>query len=394
MRLSVVVVVHDMPSVAMRSLYALSPAHQEDIAPDDYEVLVVENGSTRPLDAARVEALPGRFRYLPMPDPSPSPARAVNYGMAHATGELVGLLLDGARLVTPRLLSLALRAAATHPRAAITTIGWGLGRGAHRPRSRPASPEADAEVDALLRTAGWPDDGHRLFAWARPDGSGHPLGPAQESPALFMPAALWRELGGMDERFDEPGGGFVALDLYARMLERPDVEPILLVGEGTIHQPHGGISTDAPPGPELPTKVLAWRDRYMAIKGHDLRFSDRELVFFGTLPAAWRVQLVAWVMRWSMEDVPELADVAELLEPGANAAGVGSGSAWGELSAVGRLLADARRAAGEARAAAERADADAAAARAELARLRSTLSWTLTAPLRRLGALAARRHRR
>jgi hypothetical protein len=393
MRLSVVVVVHDMPSTAMRSLYSLSSAHQEHVPAEDYEVLVVENGSTRPLDAARVEALPGCFRYLPVPDPSPSPAHAVNYGLAHARGDLVGLILDGARLATPRLLSLALRAAATHPRPAITTVGWALGRGAARPRSTPASPEADAAVDELLRTAGWPDVGYRVFAHSRPDGSGHELGPAQESPALFMPAALWAELGGMDERFDEPGGGFVALDLYWRLIERPDVEPILLVGEGTIHQPHGGVSTDAPPGGELTTRILAWRDQYIAIKGHDLRFSDRELTYFGTLPAAWRVQLVAWMMRWSMDEVPELADVVDLLEPGANAAGIGGGSAWGELSAVGRLLADARCAARDATAAARRASADAAAARADLARLEGTLSWTLTAPLRRLGALAARRRR-
>jgi len=387
MRLSLVVVVHDMPSTAMRSLYSLSPAHQREIDADAYEVVVVENGSSRPLDAARVAALPGHFRYLPNPHPSPSPARAVNFGMAQATGEMVGLILDGARIATPRLLAFALRAASTHPRAVVTSVGWALGRGAHRPRGTAAAPEADAAVDDVLRTAGWPDDGYRLFAHARPDGSGHQLGPAQESPALFTTAALWRELGGFDERFTQPGGGLVALDFYARVIARADLEPILLVGEGTIHQPHGGISTDAPVGGELTRRMLAWREEYIAIRGHDLCYSDREVTYFGTLPAPWRIQLTAWLMRWSMEGIPELADVVELLEPGANAAGIGGGSAYGELSAVGGLLAAARRDAHDARVAASRAAADAAAARAELARLRQTASWTLTAPLRRLAGL-------
>jgi len=386
MRLSIVVVVHDMPSTAMRSLYALSPAHQRDLEADAYEVVVVENGSRRPLDATRIAALPGHFRYLPNPHPSPSPAGAVNFGMAHATGDAVGLILDGARIATPRLLAFALRALATHPRAVVTTVGWALGRGAHRPRSTPEAPEADAAVDDILRTAGWPADAYRLFAHARPDGSGHQLGPAQESPALFTTAALWRELRGFDERFAQPGGGLVALDFYQRMIERADVEPILLVGEGTIHQPHGGISTDAPVGGELTSRILAWRDDYIAIKGHDLRFSDREVTYFGTLPPPWRVQLTAWLMRWSMEGVPELADVVELLEPGANPAGIGGGSAYGELSAVGTLLAAARREAHDARIAASLATADAEAARAEVARLRATASWRVTAPLRTLAA--------
>ena len=43
--ISVIIVVHNMTREAPRTLYSLSAAYQRDIAPDDYEVIVVDNGS-------------------------------------------------------------------------------------------------------------------------------------------------------------------------------------------------------------------------------------------------------------------------------------------------------------------------------------------------------------
>ncbi|MEM8994923.1 MAG: glycosyltransferase family A protein, partial [Acidobacteriota bacterium] len=80
-RLSVVVVVYDMPEVALRTLHSLSPSYQRGVGASDYEVIVVENGSARPLDPGRVAAFGGGFRYLSIEDASPSPAAALNRGV-------------------------------------------------------------------------------------------------------------------------------------------------------------------------------------------------------------------------------------------------------------------------------------------------------------------------
>ncbi len=64
-----------------------------------------------------------------------------------------------------------------------------------------------------------------------------------ESNALFMSASLWSELDGFDEIFDRPGGGLVNHDLFRRACELPDVELVVLLGEGTFHQFHGGAAT-------------------------------------------------------------------------------------------------------------------------------------------------------
>ena len=54
---------------------------------------------------------------------------------------------------------------------------------------------------------------------------------------------LWNVLGGFDERFRSPGGGFVNLDTLSRAVALPGITAITLLGEGAFHQVHGGIAT-------------------------------------------------------------------------------------------------------------------------------------------------------
>jgi hypothetical protein len=99
--------------------------------------------------------------------------------------------------------------------------------------------------DELLARSGWEDDGYRLFEISTPAGSsGRGLfGPMGESSSLFCSYTMWQELGGLDERFALPGGGLVNHDLYRRACALPEVDLIVLLGEGTFHQYHGGAAT-------------------------------------------------------------------------------------------------------------------------------------------------------
>src|ERR1700685_4826250 len=88
--LSVVVCVPNMAREAPRTLYSLSAAYQRHIAADDYEIIVVDNGSTPPFDAKVIYGLNGNFRLLRL-DPAPaSPARAINRGPDGARGQALG----------------------------------------------------------------------------------------------------------------------------------------------------------------------------------------------------------------------------------------------------------------------------------------------------------------
>jgi hypothetical protein len=238
-----VVVVYDMARELPRTLRSLSPAHQRDMKADEYEVIVVDNGSPAPVDPDLVAGFEGRLRLERIDHAPPSPARAANHGLWLADGDLLGLVVDGARLASPGLLAEARRAACLAPRPVITAPAFHVGPIRHM-QAADAGYDQAAE-DRLLAESGWEADGYRLFEISTPAGSwGRGLfGPAGESSSLFCPRAVWHELGGLDERFGLPGGGLVNHDVYRRACALQGVELIVLLGEGTFHQFHGGAAT-------------------------------------------------------------------------------------------------------------------------------------------------------
>jgi hypothetical protein len=263
----VVVVVYNMAREAPRTLHSLSAAYQRHIDPDDYEVIVVDNGSNPPLDPQVVAALEGNFRLIRIDHALPSPAQAANRGLAEARGDVIGVMVDGARIVTPGLLHFARQGTGLYDRAIVATLGWYLGFDFQRWSMRYGYDQA--REDALLATIGWPQDGYRLFEIATMDDSCFDgwLMPITETNALFMRRALWEMLGGMDESFDAPGGGLINLDLFRRAGELPDAELIILLGEGTFHQFHDGTATNSP-AEGFPDMLARWAAQYEEIRGY------------------------------------------------------------------------------------------------------------------------------
>ena len=116
--LSVVVVFYDMRREAERTLHSLSRAYQQEIDDLDYEVIVVENGSSdeQRLGEDFVRGFGPEFRYLDLgSDATPSPAYALNRGIAISRGESLALMIDGAHVLTPG------RPALRHARACAPT---------------------------------------------------------------------------------------------------------------------------------------------------------------------------------------------------------------------------------------------------------------------------------
>jgi Glycosyl transferase family 2/Methyltransferase domain len=282
---SVVVVIHNMAREAARTLLSLSTTYQRNIAAEQYEIIVVDNGSTRPLGPEVIDGLAGNFRLIRLDPAPPSPAHAVNVGIAEARGEIIGVMIDGARIVTPGLLHFARHGARLHPRAVVATLGWYLGFDFQRWSMRYGYDQT--REDALLQEIGWPQDGYRLFEIATMDESCVEgwFFPIAESNALFMRRELWDALGGMDERFDAPGGGLVNLDTFIRAVELPDAQLVMLLGEGTFHQIHGGVATNLAPE-QFPESFKKWDDQYEKIRGHRFHLSTLHTspTYLGVLP--------------------------------------------------------------------------------------------------------------
>ena len=283
---SVVVVVHNMAREAPRTLHSLSAAYQRHIAADEYEVIVVDNGSSPPLDPKVLDDLAGNFRLIRLDPAPPSPARAINRGLAEARGDVIGVMIDGARIVTPGLLHFARAGVRLYPRAVVATLGWYLGLDQQK-WSIEGGYNRDRE-DAMLASIAWPQDGYRLFEIGAFDESSIDgwFGSINESNGLFLSRNSWDRLGGVDERFDAPGGGFLNLDTLIQAFALPDSKFVILLGEATFHQLHGGIATNSNYR-TFPQTVAKWRAQYEAIRGKPWNTPvPPSRSFLGVLPQA------------------------------------------------------------------------------------------------------------
>ena len=294
---SVVVVVHNMVREAPRTLYSLSAAYQRHIAADEYEVIVVDNGSSPPFDPKVLDGLTGNFRLIRLDPAPPSPAHAVNVGLAAATGDIIGMMIDGARIVTPGLLHFARSGVRLYPRAIVASHGWYLGLDQQRWAVEGGYDRT--REDALLASIGWPHDGYRLFEIGAPDESSVDVwfGSIVESNGLFLSRETWDLLGGVEERFDAPGGGFLNLDTLIQAINLPDGELVILLGEATFHQLHGGIATNADYR-TISEAVAKWRAQYQAIRGKPWKpRRPPKRTFLGVLPPAALAQFVRSIIE-------------------------------------------------------------------------------------------------
>jgi hypothetical protein len=275
--ISVVVVAFNMARELPRTLRSLSPRMQQGIAAADYEVIVVDNGSSEPFDRELCSSFGANVRFVDVDQPLPSPSRAVNIGLAETRGDLVGVLIDGARMASPGLLRHALSAGKLHNRPVIATLAFHLGSQVQM-ESVHLGYDA-AEEDLLLDSVDWQEDGYRLFDISVFAGSSDRgwFTPPAESNALFLTRELWTGLGGYDEQFTSPGGGLVNLDTFARACELPGTQLVMLLGEATFHQVHGGVATNATHSPGA-----AFIAEYERLRGKPFERVQARPLFLGT----------------------------------------------------------------------------------------------------------------
>jgi cephalosporin hydroxylase/glycosyltransferase involved in cell wall biosynthesis len=276
--ISLVICCYNMARELPRTIRSLSPAMQNGVLPSDYELIVVDNGSTIPFEEAACRNWGAELRVLRFDGSSPSPARAINAGIDAARGSLIGVMIDGARLASPGLIAMATMADKMAERAVILTLGFHLGTEV-QVKSILRGYDQDEE-DRLLASSGWTEDGYRLFDISVPAASAS-LGwfaPMNESNAIFMRRSLWKELGGLECQFESPGGGLVNLDLLSRACQLPDVTIVTLLGEGTFHQIHGGVATNAK---ESPREVF--RAEYAKIRGRRYQKPAYRSLYFGSV---------------------------------------------------------------------------------------------------------------
>jgi len=286
MKLSIIVVCYNMTRELPRTLYSLSSKYQRGIDDLEYEVIVVDNGSNTPLPPSTVESFGPQFRYIQLENPPPSPAYALNEGARLASGDIICLMVDGATLLTPGALEKISRCFKAYSNPVVALRYFFLGPGEQNDTIRDGYNQV--EEDRLLAEIGWPEDGYRLFEISTPIRF-----PSQkksswfdkiiESNCLCMRKSTFSEIGGCDERFNIPGGGFMNIDIFQRAASHEDTTLVLLVGEGVFHQMHGGTTTNVLPD-DRDANVEGYLQQYVEIHGRELVQTKSGFHYFGHLP--------------------------------------------------------------------------------------------------------------
>lgn len=279
--ISFVVVSYNMQREIPRTLFSLTTEYQRHCEGIEYEVLVVDNGSSAPLDAGLVESFGPQFRYFYYETDSPSPAAAINWAADKTRGRFISICVDGARILSPGMLRTMRLAASLCDVPVISSLAWHLGP---KVQSEAMLEGYDRTVeDRMLAESRWEEDGYRLFdisCFAASSREGW-FRPISECNTVCIPRTLFEAVGGFDARFQSKGGGYVNLDFYKRVCEFPGTTLVTLLGEGSFHQIHGGASTNARPAAAIHA-VMA--DEYLAVRGETFVPPQRESLFLGSLP--------------------------------------------------------------------------------------------------------------
>lgn len=281
---SFVLIAYDMPAQAENTIRSLLPGYQRGVSPEDYEVLIVENKSPNTISRQFLDTLPSNFSYHLRQETQPTPIHAINYGLERARGKNICVMIDGARLLTPGIVRNTILGHRIAGNAIVTVPGYHLG---NELQQNAVTGGYDVEREqGLMRSISWPDNGYRLFEISCFSGSskfGFFLSQS-ESNCISMPRDIWRALGGFDTKFESRGGGLVNLDLYKRACEFPGTKHIVLHGEGTFHQFHGGATTGGEDVQAREKLIEAIKAEYERIRGQKYKAPETDPIYLGELP--------------------------------------------------------------------------------------------------------------
>lgn len=288
MHLTVAVVCYHMREQIGNTLRSLLPPYQRNI--DEVEILLIDNGSPEPL-APEAYALSPKisYTYIPPAEARRSPGAALNLAARSPRSSHLCLMIDGARMLSPGVLSWGLRLLELAPHCMVEVRGWHLSP--KRTSREMTSEEMWRREQEKLAEIRWLEDGYRLFDIAFPSAQtlGGFSGPTAESNCIFLSRALFEAVGGFDERYSSPGGGLINVHFFAAAAAKASAV-FTLLGEGTFHQTHGGAAT-ATPQPEMGKLLDEWQQESDALEGPPRTETRPRTILAGHIPP----QCVRWL---------------------------------------------------------------------------------------------------
>lgn len=262
MDLSIIIVFHNNKREAQRSLYSLSKKYQRNISDLKYEVLCIDSNSTDPLEAKDFENLGPEFTFHRFQIDNPSPVGALQYGIDNAKSEHLGIIIDGAHIITPNVLNYFNQLSKLDSNYFVYTHPFHIGE--YYQNDNMVKFKYNQEVeDKLIKSVDWKANGYMLFEISNYKQSNEPfLSNVFESNCFFISKSHLSKVGGVNNKFTSRGGGFINLDVFKRVVEYPTTKTTALLGEGSFHQFHGGTSTNSERNSEL---QKMFREEYQTV---------------------------------------------------------------------------------------------------------------------------------
>lgn len=282
--LSVIVNFYNMQREAARTLTSLSRNYQAESGELDYEVLCIDNGSNPPMDPDWIASFGPQFRLVRPSRQLASPCAALNEAALTARGNYLAVMIDGAHVLSPGVFREARQAWREHPDAVVALRHWFIGGDQ---RWLAMAGYTREQEDRLFERIRWPANGYELFRIGAPIGENPEpwFDGLSESNCLMLPTTLFDRIGGFDEAFDQPGGGFANLDLWRRVSGAATGPLVSLIGEASFHQFHDGTTTNVDDA-EKDVRVRAYANTYRTLRGEEFAGVHRSrLNFRGCMPS-------------------------------------------------------------------------------------------------------------
>jgi hypothetical protein len=181
-------------------------------------------------------------------------------------------------MLSPGILHYSMLASKLYKDPFIYTLGMHIGEKAQNYLAGENYSQLDEDI--LMDSVDWKQDGYSLFnisSVALSSGNGY-FSKLNESNCITMLRSTYQGMGGFDERFKSAGGGLVNLDFFNRLNRNDDMNPVMLLGEATFHQFHGGTATN------VPLKDHPWKqmdEEYTLITGKPYQPHRKKPVYFG-----------------------------------------------------------------------------------------------------------------
>lgn len=261
--LTIITIFYNNQREAERTLFTLSSAYQEDVLDSEYQVLAIDNNSPKPLKEEEVTKFGKNFKYHFFKTDLPSPCAALNWGIKQAKTPYVMCIIDGAHMLSPRVLIETKSVLSAFPNGFVYTLPFHLGETLQNESMLRGYNQK--EEDKLLESINWKENGYGLFFISEVRDANHSFfTPVNESNCFTISKEKILEKGGFDERFTSIGGGLTNLDVFNKLVTDEEVKTVALVGEASFHQFHGGVSTNIE-RKEHP--IIQFKEEYRRIKG-------------------------------------------------------------------------------------------------------------------------------